>query len=116
MMELGDFGGPMCETRFALYGPRNSLGGLTIVTSRQGRLFPPCGGNSCGGQAACMAGACADHEHSGHSTHIPCKMTASFRATATRALLRLPRFAMRMPQALSVDHLETRVSSTLAAS
>ncbi len=39
-----------------------------------------------------------------------CKMTASLRATATRALLRLLRFAMRMPQALREDHLATRVA------
>lgn len=34
----------------------------------------------------------------------------------TLALLRLLRFAIRLPQALSADHLATRVSSTLAAS
>ena len=35
---------------------------------------------------------------------------------ATRALLRLLRFAMRTPHALIEDHLVIRVSSTLAAS
>jgi len=46
MMTLGDFGGPLWEARFALAGLAAALDGLAIATSRQGRLFPPCGGNS----------------------------------------------------------------------
>src|SRR5215510_7335545 len=57
-----------------------------------------------------------DQVNSVPSTHIRCRMTASFRATATLALRNPHRFASRMPQALSVDHFATRVSSTLAAS
>ncbi len=45
IMALGDFGGPMCEARFALLGHRRAWDGLAIATSRQGRLFPPSGGN-----------------------------------------------------------------------
>src|SRR5271166_4040267 len=67
-------------------------------------------------QPACSAGSFADQQNSVPSIHIRWRMTASLRATATRALLRLFLFAMRMPQAFSVDHLATRVSSTLAAS
>src|SRR5580704_14339227 len=48
--------------------------------------------------------------------HIRCRMTASFRATATLALRNPLRFASQIPQALSVDHFATRVSKTLAAS
>src|SRR5262249_32237542 len=40
-------------------------------------------------------------------------MTASFRATATLALRSPLRFASRMPQALSGDRFDTRVSSTV---
>jgi hypothetical protein len=57
-----------------------------------------------------------DHLNSVPSIHIRCRMTASFRATATLALRSPLRFASRMPQALSADHFATRVSSTLAAS
>src|SRR4026208_249372 len=57
-----------------------------------------------------------DHLKTVPSTHIRCRMTASFRATATLALRSPLRFASRMPQALSADHFATRVSSTLAAS
>lgn len=41
------------------------------------------------------------------SIHIRCRMTASLRATATRALFMLLRFAMRMPHALREDHFAT---------
>src|SRR5262249_20680984 len=57
-----------------------------------------------------------DQLHSVPSTHMRCRMTASFRATATLALRSPLRFASRMPHALSADHFATRVSSTLAAS
>jgi len=49
------------------------------------------------------------------SSHMRCRMTASLRATAMTAR-RWPRvLASFMPQALSGDHVELRVSSTLAA-
>ena len=41
-----------------------------------------------------------------------CRMTASLRATATLALRRLLRLAIRIPQDLSADHFAMRVSST----
>ena len=56
------------------------------------------------------------HLNSVPSIHIRCRTTASFRATATLALRSPVRFATLMPQALSADHLATRVSITLAAS
>ena len=43
-------------------------------------------------------------------------MTASLRASATFALVAPLRLAKRMPHAFNVDHVDTRVSSTLAAS
>src|SRR5512134_4098221 len=45
-----------------------------------------------------------------------CRMTASLRASATFALVAPLRLAKRMPHAFNVDHVDTRVSSTLAAS
>ena len=93
-----------------------SLGGLAIATSRQGRLLPPCGRKLLRRSGWLHGRSSHRPGQFGAVDHIRCKITASLRATATRALLRLLRFAMRMPQALSVDHLETRVSSTLAAS
>ena len=62
------------------------------------------------------AASLVDQLNSVPSIHIRCRMTASFRATATLALLRLLRLATRMPQALRADHFETRVNNTLAAS
>src|SRR6201987_4365869 len=66
--------------------------------------------------AVCMAVSFDDHLKAVPSIHIRCRMTASFRATATLALRTPVRLASRMPQALSADHFATRVSSTLAAS
>jgi hypothetical protein len=51
-----------------------------------------------------------DHLNSVPSTHMRCRMTASFRATATLALRKLLRLATRIPQDLSADHFATRVS------
>jgi hypothetical protein len=45
-----------------------------------------------------------------------CRMTASLRATATVAFLVPARLASRVPQAFNVDHLETRLRMTPAAS
>ncbi len=49
------------------------------------------------------------------SSHIRCRMTASFRATAITARLWPRVLASFIPQAFSGDHFELRVSSTLAA-
>ena len=69
-MALGDSGGPMCETRFAHTGIAAAMNDLAIATSRQGRLFPPCGGNSCRDHAACIASPCIDQRNSVPSIHI----------------------------------------------
>jgi hypothetical protein len=63
-------------------------------------------------QAGCIVVPSDDQLNSVPLIHIRCRMVASFRATATRALLRLLRFAMRMPQALRADHFATRVNNT----
>jgi hypothetical protein len=57
-----------------------------------------------------------DHWKSVPSHHMRCKITASFRATATLAFFKPPRFASLSPQALSEHHFGTRVNSTPAAS
>src|SRR4029450_13377377 len=89
----------------------------TTPASRQGPWFPPVvGGNSIICYAVWLAVSFDDHLKSVPSIHIRCRMTASFRATATLALRSPLRFASRMPQALSADHFATRVSDTLAAS
>src|SRR5262245_24893157 len=116
MMALGDFGGSMCEARFALQASqsqgrsrhRHVPAGTTYLAFRREL--------DVGYQARCIAVPSDDQLNSVPSIHIRCRITASFRATATRALLRLLRFAMRMPQALRADHFPTRVNSTLAAS
>lgn len=54
--------------------------------------------------------------NSASSLHMRCRMTASLRATATRALAMPRRWATRIPHALSVDHFWQRVSSVCAAS
>ena len=46
--------------------------------------------------------------NSAWSLHMRCRMTASLRATATRALAMPRRCATRMPHAFSVDHLTAR--------
>src|SRR5262245_7068804 len=84
--------------------------------SRQGPWLPPVVGGNSIVYAVWSAASFDDHLKSVPSTHIRCRTTASFRATATLALRSPLRFASRMPQALSVDHFATRVSSTLAAS
>ena len=50
------------------------------------------------------------------STHIRCTMTASLRATATRARAMPRRLAMFMPQARNADHLVLRINNEWAAS
>src|SRR5271165_3041033 len=66
--------------------------------------------------AGCKAASFADHLNSVPSTHIRCRMTASFLATATLALRSPLRLASLIPQALSADHFGLRVSKALAAS
>src|SRR5271166_6948915 len=110
-MALGDSGGPLCEARFAHWTSQQPW---TVSPSpRPGRdVFSRLAAETLvAGQPACSAGSCTDQQNSVPSIHILCMMTASLRATATRALLRLVRFAMRIPQAFREDHLETRVSS-----
>lgn len=47
---------------------------------------------------------------------MECRMTASLRATATRAFFIPLRLAMRNPQFFSADHLTTLPSKVVAAS
>src|SRR5579863_7836958 len=85
--------------------------------SRQGRLFPPCRGNPLVSPYARYAAAFfVDQLNSVPSIHMRCRMTASFRATATLALQRPFRLVSFAPQTFSPDHFGTRVSSTPAAS
>src|SRR3546814_1763463 len=49
--------------------------------------------------------------NSASSLHMRCRVTASLRATATRARAMPRRFAMLMPQARRLDHLRLRTSS-----
>src|SRR5260370_11969463 len=106
----------MCEERFVLssLGKRGAIAPTTA--SRQGRWFPLVDGNSLSSYAGWLAACFDDQLNLVPSIHIRCRMTASFRATATLALRSPLRFASLMPQALSADHFATRVSSTLAAS
>ena len=60
--------------------------------------------------------ACLPQRNSDLSTHMRCRMTASLRATATRARAMPRRFATCMPQARSEHHFVLRVSSEWAAS
>ena len=106
----------MCEARFALASIAKPGAISPTPASRQGRRLPLVGGNSVIVLCGLIGGLLDDHLNSVPSIHIRCRMTASFRATATLALRSPVRFATLMPQALSADHFATRVSSTLAAS
>ena len=90
----------MCEARFAFAGIAKP--GTTSPSPRPGRDVSSCfcGRVSVCGYAVWAAASLFDQLNSVPSIHIRCKMTASFRATATLALLRLLRLATRMPQAL----------------
>src|SRR5262249_39056 len=92
--------------------------GRSHQRQRPGRddWFPLVDGNSLSSYAAWFAACFDDQLNSLPSIHIRCRMTASFRATATLALRSPLRFASLTPQAFSTDHFATRVSSTLAAS
>src|SRR6516225_5243598 len=65
--------------------------------------------------AAWLAASFGDHLNSVPSIHIRCRMTASFRATATLALRSPLRFASRMPQALSVEDYQVALATFRAA-
>ena len=78
-----------------------------------GVWFFPFGGPSCRYRAALV---CSPHWKSVPSIHIRCMMTASLRASATRARLAPAFLAIRTAQAFSADHRVHRVSNTLAAS
>ena len=91
---------------------------LPIVPTGTTSAPPSSGGN---GNASCHAAAafgqgCLPQRNSAPSLHIRCRITASLRATATRALAMPRRLATCMPQARSADHLVPRVSSECAAS
>jgi hypothetical protein len=69
-------------------------------------------------QLRCDRGRCGllAQRNSLPSTHMRCRITASLRATATRARAMPRRLAMFMPQARNADHLVLRISSEWAAS
>ena len=69
---------------------------------------------SCGGHHG--AAACLPQRNSLPSAHMRCRITASLRATATRARAMPRRLAMFIPHARSADHLVLRISSEWAAS
>jgi len=80
---------------------------------------PPASGGNCNpSRHAAFVGvaACLHLRNSEPSLHIRCRITASLRATATRALAMPRRLATYMPQARSADHLVVRISSEWAAS
>lgn len=64
--------------------------------------------------ATAGAAACLPQRNSLPSTHMRCRITASLRATATRARAMPRRLAMFMPQARNADHLVLRISSEWA--
>lgn len=66
------------------------------------------------GYAANAAGS-LPKRNSVASAHMRCRMTASLRATATRARAMPRRLATAMPQALRLDHFLERTSSVWAA-
>src|SRR6185436_19502636 len=102
----------MCEARLP-FEHRKARGDRTNANVPAGTLDPAgVGGNSIVCYAGCWAASFDDHLNSVRSIHIRCRMTASFRATATLALRSPLRFASLMPQALSADHFSMRVSST----
>src|SRR5271165_3514013 len=79
---------------------------------------PPLSGgnwNSSRHAAAADAAGCLPQRNSLPSTHIRCRMTASLRATATRARAMPRRLAMFMPQARNADHLVLRINNEWAA-
>src|SRR5512147_1818105 len=87
---------------------------------RDGRRIVPTGISSAAGGSRCSdhhpLTFCVDHRKLVPSHHKRCRMTASLRASGTFALVAPLRLAKRMPHAFNVDHVDTRVSSTLAAS
>src|SRR5512147_1981420 len=87
---------------------------------RDDRRIVPAEIPSAGGGSRCLARHpltfCVDQRKLVPSHHRRCRMTASLRASATFALVAPLRLAKRMPQALNIDHVDTRVRSALAAS
>jgi hypothetical protein len=113
MMALGAMASPMLQAESAEIG--------TLQQSpRDGRRIVPAEIPSAAGGSRYLARhpltSCVDQRKLVPSRHRQCSMTASLRASATFALVAPLRFAKRMPHALNVDHVDTRVSSTLAAS
>ncbi len=94
----------------ALSDARQKSGDLTTATVPAGRFFPPCHGNSVISYACYAVAFFVDRRL------FRCRMTASFRATATLAWRRPFRLVSLVPQAFSPDYFGTRVSSTPAAS
>jgi hypothetical protein len=116
---------PMCTSRSA--NSRNQSLGMAAPTSRQGRLDASDGrrrnnrGSAHGGTSGVAggrpyAGAPKAGSKTRPSRHSACRMTASFRATATAARLK-PTFSFSLrPQRRNALSERTRVSTTVAAS
>jgi hypothetical protein len=85
----------------------------------RGHLHPPSGkdSTSAGAELGVVRARYADlacsraHENSVPSTHMQCRITASLRATATRAFLGPIRFARRLPHAFRGEKRCTLVSN-----
>jgi hypothetical protein len=107
---VGCFGLPMLHAESAEIGALQQC-------RRDGRRIVPAEIPSAAGGSRCSARHpltfCVDHRKLVPSRHRRCRMTASLRASATFALVAPLRLAKRMPHAFNID---TRVSSTLAAS
>lgn len=84
-----------------------------IVPTGTTRQPPSSGGNLNSYRHAAVegAGACFPQRNSLPSAHMRCRITASLRATATRARAMPRRLATFMPHARSADHLVLRISS-----
>jgi len=84
-----------------------------IVPTGTTRHPPWSGGNlnSSRHAAAVDVAACLPQRNSLPSAHMRCRMTASLRATATRARAMPRRLATFMPHARSADHFVLRISS-----
>ena len=125
MMGSGEQGVPICFTTLRpLAGRIEILNGIALPIVPTGTTWfavagksfvaPLFLGSGCG--AAGGAPGSLPKRNSVWSRHMRCRMTASLRATATRARAMPRRLAICMPQARRLDHLRLRTSNVWAAS
>ena len=91
----------------------NEIASPIVPRERRGSALSD--GNS-NALAQAAAQTCLPQRNSLPSAHMRCRITASLRATATRARAMPRRLATFMPHARNADHLELRISSEWAAS